>query len=240
MTKSFDLGGGKLWTPADHTSEREPGRWTNCVPATLVDLARANLVDAPSTNAEADALRKQAGYPAQGPTGLVGFRKTFRVRYGFFYALGQPNDPMVPLQPGWACSITGSMAAFPRVHTLRRWDRDFAGIHQWFAAHLPDGRVIIDDPLAPEGAGYFGQVISKDQLRAFYEKAGSLRRIGYIKSGKELPNSIPTPPEPIPTPTPPIVVVPPEVTYTQAEVDRMVDDAVSATKDSAFVAYREE
>jgi hypothetical protein len=239
---TYVLGGGKTWSPIDHCSERKAGHWTACVDCSLLMLARANLVNVASTLANAVVLRKPAGYPPEGPTGLSGFRAAFRVRYGFFYTIDQPADPLVRLQPGWAASITGSMSAFPASHTLRRWDRAFGGVHQWFAAHLPDGRVLVDDPLAPEGAGYAGQIVSKDQLRAFYAAAGSSRRIGYIESGKPAAAVIPVlaspPPAPVVTPSPPPVVVPsPIPSYTADQVNAAVAEAIAATKAGAHIVF---
>lgn len=233
----YTLGGGKLWTANDHTSEREPGPWTNCVPCSLVMLARANLATPPSTNAEADALRKQAGYPAQGPTSLKGFRSTFRIRYGFFYQIAVPADPFTLLKPGWSCSMTGSMAAFADGHDLRRWDKAFDGVHQWFVAHLPDGRILIDDPLAPEGIGYKGQFVTAAQVRAFYNHAGASRAIGYLETGKPaLP--LPVPPVVAPPVVPP-PVEPAPVTYSQAELDAAVAVATQSTRDSARIVFVE-
>jgi hypothetical protein len=235
MSTGYNIGGGKVWTDADHTSEREPGSWTNCVPCSLVMLARANLASPPSTNAEAQALRKQAGYPDHGPTSLRGFRAVFRVRYGFFYQIAQPADPFSILRPGWSCSMTGSMAAFPNGHNLRRWDAAFAGVHQWFVTHRPDGSILIDDPLAPEGIGYRGQFVTPAQVRAFYNHAGASRGIGYLETGKP---ALPDPVPPLPEPPPPAPVSLPEpVTFTQAELDAAVAAAVESTKASAHIVF---
>lgn len=224
----FILGGGKTWSKADHCSERQTGRWTNCLPCTLIMLARAKLVDVPSINAEAQKLRLAAGYPSAGPTGLTKMRLPFKAMFGFFYELDQPHDPMLLLQPGFAGSVTGSMKAFPAGHTLRRHDPPFADFHQWFAAHLPDGRVLIDDPLAPEG-GYDGQIISKDQLRAFYEAGGSVRRIAVVEAGrpevkpKPVPAGQPVPP-PVATPPP----APDPLVLANAAYNAALDDVAKA------------
>jgi hypothetical protein len=181
---AYELGNGSTHDAADHASEREnDGSYEDCLPDALVELARAYGLAIPSSNREGEALRRAAGYGPTGGTSLEGLQDAFRKRYGVKYEIAMPAKVATVARPGRSFAIIGSMAAFGPTHRLSRWQRGFNGFHAWFGARLVDGRWIECDPLAPERVGYFGDVISEAQMQAYYDAAGSTRRIGWLESG---------------------------------------------------------
>lgn len=72
------------------------------------------------------------------------------------------------LTPGKVAAVQGSMGAFPYGHRLRRFDPAFAGAHCVFVARSDNSDTVWwDDPLAPLGTTYLGEVVTKAQLNAF-------------------------------------------------------------------------
>lgn len=181
---SYELYSGRPWTSDDHVSEREPdGSWEDCLPSSLVMLARAAGLDVPSTRQEAEALRAAAGYGPTGGTSLEGLRPAFVKRYGISFTIAKGPKAASILIPGRAAAVVGSMGAFPPTHRLRRWDRGFGGVHGVFGAlGAADSEFLWDNPLAPEGIGYDGELVSAAELQAYYQ-ATSSREIGWLESG---------------------------------------------------------
>lgn len=220
---SIALGGGVKWDASNHCSEREPGPWTNCVPASINMLAQANLEPIPSTNDWADRFRKKAGYPESGATSIRGFAVAFKDTFGYAYRVAAPVDPFLLVQPGYSAAIIGKNSAFKSTAPWRKWDPGFDGYHCVFISQLPDRRVLMDDPLAPEGT-YSGMFVTKDEVRAFYAAAGGAKEIGYLKTGTDAGTVNVPPVPPVVVPAPPVVVIPPTM-YTQAQLDAAVDAA---------------
>lgn len=182
---TYELGGGEVHTAKDHVSERKTGAWVDCLPASLVMLARAAGLDIPSTVAEAMALRKQAGYGPNGGTTLEGLAHAFSVRYGLSYHISRDPNPEDIITAGRAAALVGSMSAFGPNHPLSHWDPHFDNYHAVFTAMGPDADAHLwDDPEAPEGIGYAGVLVSEKEMQNYYNAAPfAVREIGWLVSG---------------------------------------------------------
>jgi len=178
----FDLGVGGTHDATDHCSELETATAVDdCVPCSLVMVARAAGAKAPSTIVEAHALRAAAHLPIAGATGLVGHQAAFAKRYGRSYAISSKASLKSVLTPGLSAAVIGKLTGLKEGHRLRRHQPDFVGFHCVFIARLPDGTFLWDDPLAPEGT-YAGEIVKEADAQAYYDAGGSERKIGFATS----------------------------------------------------------
>ncbi len=180
--RRFELGGGATHDATDHCSELETATAVDdCVPCSLVMVARAAGANAPSTIGEAHALRAAAGLPATGATGLVGHQAAFATRYGRSYATSSKASLKSVLTPGLSGAVIGKLTGLKDGHRLRRHQPTFAGFHSVFIACLPDGTFLWDDPLAPEGT-YRGEIVEEADAQAYYDAGGTEKKIGFVTS----------------------------------------------------------
>jgi hypothetical protein len=180
--RRFNLGGGATHDATDHCSELETETAVDdCVPCSLVMVARAAGANALSTIDEAHALRKAAGFPTTGATGLMGHQAAFEKRYLRAYETSSKASLKSVLTPGLAAAVIGKLTGLPAGHPLRRHQPNFIGFHSVFIARLPDGSFLWDDPLAPEGT-YAGEIVAEADAQAYYDAGAAERKIGFLTS----------------------------------------------------------
>lgn len=202
-----------------HISERETAHvwpnglqddrhWEDCTMCAALMVARVSCDPAiPAHHGEAEAIRQAAGL---GPIGgssssdaLRGLQRRHAVTGLDIVANSDFDALWGRLTPGTVAAAQGSMAAFPRGHTLRRFDPGFIGSHDVFIYRYDDSdHLWWDDPLAPIGS-YTGQTVTKAQFKAYVNKfpAGSAI-VGTLLTEKTVANA------PITSETPVLIDVP--------------------------------
>jgi hypothetical protein len=132
---------------------------------------------APATLAEAERLRRAAGYGPEGGTSVERIAPAAERLYGVrFTVMTSPGDPafMAALKPGWCASILGKLSNFGWGHRLRRWDPDFTFYHQVFVQNTGDGYWWID-PLGK--APYRGERVTGAEIRTFLMGSAGLTKV---------------------------------------------------------------
>lgn len=160
-----------------HVSEREPNSqpedpldpagYEDCVPCSGVMAANGMTLGAiPTTLAEAEALRRDAGVPPGGGMTTAQLNAGLRKRYGFEMAV--VAVPVVP--PNHVATISGKLSNFPAGHRLRRWDPTYTGGHRVMVAADATGALGWADPLAPNvvnGQPWKGEPVTAAEVRTF-------------------------------------------------------------------------
>lgn len=172
----------KLPFEHEHVSEREvahnwpdgqhdDGAWEDCTYCSGLELARLCFdIGIPATHAEAELLRDASGKPPTKGANVGDLIRGVQRRYGWltgYVEVAGFDILWATLQQGMAAAAAGRPAAFPYGHRLRRWDRNFVGLHRSLIIRLDDtDRVWWCDPLAPAGA-YRGEWMTKAELRTY-------------------------------------------------------------------------
>ncbi len=178
----FALGGGATHGATDHCSELETATAVDdCVPCSLVMVARAAGAHPLSTIDEAHALRMAAGFPVTGATGLVGHQAAFATRYRRSYALSSKASLKSVMTPGLSGAVIGKLSGLKVGHHVRRHQPTFVDFHCVFIARLPNRTFLWDDPLAPEGT-YRGEIVKEADAQAYYDAGGAEKKIGFVTS----------------------------------------------------------
>lgn len=157
------------FTAADHVSERQTGKWTECTWASMLETMRLGLpngCDIPATMAEVDRFRGAAGFADQNAGAtieqtLAVAKRLYGLAEGDFTLTRDWNVLASFLEdPSVVATVTGRMGSFPS--TVQRWDT-YIGPH---AVAKHDVRVLCD-PLAPHGT-YIGEEVNLSGWRAFF------------------------------------------------------------------------
>ena len=157
------------FTGADHISERQVGKWTECTWASMLETLRLGLPngrDIPVTMAEVDRFRGAAGFTDQNAGAtieqtLAVAKRLYGLAEGDFTLTRDWNVLASFLEDeNVVATVTGRMGNFPS--TVHRWDA-YTGPH---AVAKHDSRVLCD-PLAPKGT-YIGEEVSLSGWRAFF------------------------------------------------------------------------
>jgi hypothetical protein len=154
----------------DFISERQHTEWVDCVDCALVMLSNcAKPGVAPATLTEAQALRKQAGYPSTGGTDPTNYGKAIHDRYGLSGRAFTGTDAalIATLPEGTGAAVCGDPANFPVGDPLRRFTGSFDGGHCVLVLHL-EGSWWWVDPAGPENGSYHGQLVTEAQVQTFY------------------------------------------------------------------------
>lgn len=171
------------WHRPKHISQRENAHvwptgefdgpaWEDCGPVSVCLIADATTDGAQPTRktlAEAEALRKAAGYGPNGGTNIQRLSAAAVIRYRIplpRHVTG-PTAIRAALKTGFGAAVAGTMGNFPRGHRLRRWQPSFTGGHAvYIARESTTARWLWLDPLAPQGT-YSGDWITADELATF-------------------------------------------------------------------------
>ena len=174
-----------LWMH-DGISEREvahywPGgqwdnrAWEDCTYDSAVMWYRDSYdPSVPSTHYEAERLRQASGEDPSGGTNPFDVRRGIQARY--HKTVAQPitgwSALRLALAPGYNALVSGSMAAFPNGHRLRRPQPSFAGAHAVHVAKMDSNpRYWVTNPLFAED--HDGEWWTEDELRRFVQKGGA-------------------------------------------------------------------
>lgn len=153
------------FTPADHVTEQEPGRWEDCTFAAMLETMRLSLPNGdqiPATIEEVNRFRANAGYPDDhGGVTIEDTIPAAKRRYGLTddqYALTRDFDTLAVAlaDPRAVCVVTGIVPAAERV-------TPFAGPH----AVAKHGVRVRCDPLGPKDGKYQGNTWSIATWRQF-------------------------------------------------------------------------
>jgi len=153
------------FTPADHVTEREPGKWEDCTFASMLETMRLALPGGeaiPPTIEEVNRYRAAAGLP-DAHTGAT-IEQTIpaaKARYGLTdadYSLTRdwPTLAAALEDPGKVCVVTGIVPAGERI-------TPFAGPH----AVAKHGVRVRCDPLGPKDGVYAGDTWALSTWRSF-------------------------------------------------------------------------
>lgn len=164
------------WVNPPLVSEREVGIDTNCVPCSALMLVLANRPGrAPATLAEAQRIRRDAGYGPRVPTSVETIAVGVKKRYGV-------SPKIVTTFAGLWANLTAGHGAFviikpdrfPWNHPFRIFNGNFHGLHCVYVGRKGwRQRVWMIDPEGPPG--YTGTWVSKSDLaKAFVGSAGVL------------------------------------------------------------------
>lgn len=151
-----------------HVSERQSGKWEDCVWMSAVEwLRQVYRRSIPATHAEGDALRLASG--DLGFSNFWNLEAGVQVRYGWSLPDPVPAAGLwAALKPGSAAIVVGSLPAWPSGSHWRRWDPGSTADHATFAYRFDaTDAVWWCDPLAPTGIGYQGEVMPKAELLRF-------------------------------------------------------------------------
>jgi hypothetical protein len=156
------------FTPQDHITEREPGRWEDCTFAAMLETMRLALPGGrsiPPTIEEVNRYRAVAGYPDNHPG--VTIEDTIpaaKQLYGLRdeqYELTREWATLAPAleSPGKVCVVTGSAGAIPAGERIT----SFMGAH----AVAKHGVRVRCDPLGPKDGVYKGNTWALSLWRDF-------------------------------------------------------------------------
>lgn len=193
-----------LWMH-DGISEREvshrwpDGQWDNSAwedctfDSALMWYRMSYDATRPSTHYEAERLRQASGEDPIGGTNPFDVRRGIQARYGRTVAQAINGWPTLKLAMGVGYNglVSGSMAAFPFGHRLRRPQPGFAAPHAVHAAKVDSNpRYWVTNPLFAED--HDGEWWSEDELRRFVQALPG----GYHLVAKTLPRPVVVPPPP--------------------------------------------
>lgn len=161
------------FTPADHVTEREPGRWEDCTFSSMLETMRLALPDGaaiPATIEEVNRYRAASGLP-DNHTGAT-IEDTIpaaKARYHLTdgqYTLTRdwPTLARALADPAKVCVVTGKMSGVPESERVTA----FTGNH----AVANHGVLIRCDPLGPKDGRYQGNVWSLSLWRSFTNAIG--------------------------------------------------------------------
>lgn len=158
--------------------------WEDCTWCSGVEFARLTLNPAiAATHAEAELLRAASGEDTGSGSNEFDLKRGFLKRYK--KDLGTPiygfANLWAALTPGKVAIVGGSMGGFPVGHPLRRFDPGFAGAHRVLVARYSASDLVWwCNPLAPQGTGYLGEVVTKSDLYRFVHQINAGQFVGRI------------------------------------------------------------
>ena len=170
-----------------HVSERQTGKWYDCLWMSAVEWLRAVHDSAiPATHAEGDALR--AASDDLGPSNFGNLAAGVKLRYGWTLPKLIPAaDLWTRLEPGHAAVVSGGLTAWPAGSHWRRWAPTSTADHAAFAMRLDTSDAVWwCDPLAPTGT-YQGERMPKAELLRFVAKTGAAQLVAPMLEGVMAP-----------------------------------------------------